>query len=82
MDFGGLLGFVQLLVLIGIFLGVGLFVLAEVSSAIGGDAGTAINNTITELATIPSTWLGILVVAVMAAIILAVVIGSFGRGSR
>ena len=67
------------IVLIGIVLGIGLYVLSEVESNVGGgQASTAINSTITGLAGL-ATWIAVIVVVIAAAIVLGIVISSFGR---
>ena len=63
-------------VLIGIVLGIGLYVLAEVSAEVGGTGGTAINTTITALATF-ADWFGIIIIVLAAAIIIGLVMRSF-----
>lgn len=64
--------YVMVLVIAGVFLGVGLTVLSSLadSTATSGTAETAVNNTVTAIAAIPSTWLPIIVIVAMAAIIL------------
>jgi len=71
------------IVLIGIVLGIGLYVLAEVSGEVttGSQAETSINATITGLGGL-SSWIAIIVVVIAAAIILGLVINSFGKGAR
>ena len=71
------------IVLIGIVLGIGLYVLAEVSREVttGSQAETSINATITGLGGL-SSWIAIIVVVIAAAIILGLVINSFGKGAR
>jgi hypothetical protein len=67
------------IVLIGIILGVGLYVMAEVEPNVGGgDASTAINDTITGLAGL-ADWIAVIVVVIAAAIVLGIVISSFGK---
>jgi len=80
MGLGDLYPAVLSIVLIGIVLGIGLYVLAEVSSNVttGSQAETSINATITGLGGLAS-WIAIIVVVIAAAIILGVVISSFGR---
>ena len=68
------------IVLIGIVLGIGLYVLSKVEGNITNDeAGTAINTTITGLDDF-ADWIAIIVVVMAAAIILGIVMSSFGRG--
>jgi type II secretory pathway component PulF len=70
------------IVLVGIILGIGLFVLAEVEPNVGGgQASTAINTTVTGLGGLAS-WIAVIVVVIAAAIVLGVVISSFGGKGR
>jgi len=85
MDVGDLYNFVLLVVLIGMLLGVGLVVLGNFGSATGvvGTGGqVVINNTIIALAPIAATWMPLIVTVSVLAIILKLVIGSFGAGQR
>ena len=68
------------IVLIGIVLGIGLYVLAEVESNITGGS-TEINTTITGLGGLAS-WIAVIVVVIAAAIVLGIVISSFGTKGR
>jgi len=68
------------IVLIGIVLGIGLYVLAEVESNITGGS-TEINTTITGLGGLAS-WIAVIVVVIAAAIVLGIVISSFGSRGR
>jgi len=72
------------LVLIGILLGVGFVILAKFSASLdaGSAAKNAVDQTSTQLATIPSTWLPVLVVVIIAAVVLFYVIRSFGGGRK
>ena len=84
-DVSGLYNFVLLLVLIGLVVGIGLVVLTnfEASTAVSGASSTALNNTISAIADIPGTWLSLIVTVAVLAIILTLVIRSFGgMGSR
>jgi len=67
------------IVLIGIVLGIGLYVLAQIETNITGGS-TAINTTITGLGGLAS-WIAVIVVVLAAAIVLGVVLSSFGRGT-
>lgn len=84
MEIGGLYQFVLLLVLVGMIIGVGILVLDKFSTSTGvtAAASLAINNTRAEIATIASTWLGLIVTIAVLAIILSLVIRSFGMGGR
>ena len=83
MEVGQLYQFVLLLVLVGIVIGIGVVVLdkfgATTAAAGSTVASTAINATRTEIAGISSNWLGIIVIVVVAAIILGLVMSSFGQ---
>jgi len=69
------------LVLIGIILGIGLYVLAEVDDQITDtEASDAINDTITGLGDF-AEWIAVIVVVIAAAIVLGIVLSSFGRGT-
>lgn len=67
------------IVLIGIILGIGLYVLAEIEPNVqaSNDASGAINDTITGLAGF-ADWIAVIVVVIAAAIVLGVVLSSFG----
>jgi hypothetical protein len=84
MEVGGLYNFVLLLVLVGMILGVGILVLDKFASspAVTSTASSALNDTRDELAGVASNWLGIIVIVVVAAIILGLVIRSFGGGGK
>jgi len=67
------------IVLIGIVLGIGLYVLSQIEPNVGGgDASTALNTTIDGLAGF-ADWVAVIVVVLAAAIVLGVVLSSFGR---
>ena len=82
MEVGQLYQFVLLIVLVGMLLGVGILTLDKFSAASGvtSAAQLALNNTRSELGTIASTWLGLIVTIAVLAIILVLVIRSFARG--
>ena len=81
MSLGDMYPAVLTIVLIGIVIGIGLYVLAETESNISNDdAGTAINDTIEGLATFTG-WIAIIVVVIAAAIVLGVVMRSFGANT-
>lgn len=84
MEVRDLYNFVLLVVLVGMILGVGLIVLSNFSTStgVGTDASTAINNTVSALTPIASTWLSLIVTVAVLAIILTLVIRSFGRAGR
>ena len=83
MSIGDMYPAVLTIVLVGIVLGVGLYVLSTFATQISSDATAqgAVNTTIAGLATF-ADWIAIIVVVIAAAIVLGVVLTSFGqRGS-
>ncbi len=80
MEINQLYQFVLLIVLVGMIIGVGVLTLDKFSTSSGvtNTASTAINNTRTEIATIASDWLGLIVTVAVLSIILFLVIRSFG----
>ena len=81
MELGDLYQFVLLIVLIGLLIGVGMVVLSnfEQTTAVTGTASTAINNTVTAISAIPSTWLPLIVTIAVLSIVLVLVIRAFGQ---
>ena len=81
-ELNALYGFVLMLVLVGMILGVGILILDKFSSTSGltPAASTAINNTRDAITPIASTWLPLIVTVVILAIILVIVIRSFSMG--
>jgi len=77
---GDLYPAVLTIVLIGIILGIGLYVLNQVEANISGGS-TYINTTVTGLGGLAS-WIAVIVVVIAAAVILGIVISSFGSRSR
>jgi len=73
-------GAVLTIVLIGIVLGIGLYVLSQVESNITGGS-TEINTTISGLGGLAS-WIAVIVVVIAASVVLGIVISSFGGGNR
>jgi hypothetical protein len=84
MDIGDLYQFVLVVVLIGMLLGVGIIVLDNfaASSGVTAPAAIAINATRAALSPIATTWLPLIVTIAVLAIVLKLVIGSFGAGQR
>jgi len=85
MEVGDLYQFVLLLVLVGMIIGVGILTLDKFAAATGvtSAAATALNQTRDAIGDIPETWLGLIVVVGVLAIILTLVIRSFAqRGGR
>ena len=82
MSLGDMYPAVLTIVLIGIILGIGLYVLAEVNDEITNtDATAAINDTIDGLGDFAG-WIAVIVVVIAAAIVLGIVLRSFGSGAR
>jgi len=77
---GDLYPAVLTIVLIGIILGIGLYVLNQVEANITGGSAY-INTTVTGLGGLAS-WIAVIVVVIAAAVILGIVISSFGSRSR
>ncbi len=76
LSLGDLYPAVLTIVLIGIVLGIGLYVLNQVEANISGGS-TQINTTITGLGGLAS-WIAVIVVVIAASVVLGVVINSFG----
>jgi hypothetical protein len=80
LELGGLLPAVMVLVLLSVVIGIGLVVMQQFSAVAGASsqtAGTAINNSITAIATIPNNWMTIIVLIVVFSIIIALLVGAF-----
>ena len=73
-----------MIVLVGMLIGVGIVVLDSFSTASGvtSKAQTAINATRDALSPIATTWLPLIVTVAVLAIILTLVIRSFGGSAR
>lgn len=80
MELGDLYQLVLMLVLVGMILGVGILVLDKfaATSGITEDASTSLNNTRDAISSISSSWLTLIVTVAVLAIILTLVIRSFG----
>lgn len=80
MEVRDLYQFILMIVLVGMILGVGLIVLSNFSksSGVGATASSAINSTISAMTPIATTWIGLIVTVAVLAIILRLVITSFG----
>lgn len=76
--------FVILLVLLAMVVGIGLITIHEFSTAPGLNESTAaaINKTTESLESIPNTWLPLIVVITVLAIIMSIVMKGFGGGGR
>ena len=80
LSLGDLYPAVLTIVLVGIVLGIGLYVLNQVEANITGGSAQ-INTTITGLGGL-ADWIGVIVVVIAAAVVLGVVINSFGSRGR
>jgi len=79
MTLGDIYPAVLTIVLVGIIMGIGLYVLAEVDTQITDTtASAAINDTVTGLASF-ADWIAVIVVVIAAAIVLGIVLSSFGQ---
>ena len=82
MTLGDMYPAVLTIVLIGIILGIGIYVLAEISSNITNpSAAAAVNTTMSGIGDFAG-WIAIIVVVIAAAVVLGVVLSSFGGGQR
>ena len=84
MEFNQLYSFVLMIVLVGMLIGVGIVVLDNftVATGVGAKASAAVNATRDSITPIASTWLPLIVTVSVLAIILTLVIRSFGGGAR
>lgn len=80
MEIGQLYQFVLLIVLVGMIIGVGVLTLDKFSTSSGvtATASSAINAARAEVAGIATNWLGLIVTVAILAIILFLVVRSFG----
>jgi type II secretory pathway component PulF len=79
MEISQLYGFVLLMVLVGMILGVGILVLDKFKAAntTSTAANTSLTASISAISPIASTWIGLIVTVAVLAIILVLVIRSF-----
>jgi len=84
MEVGSLYQFVLLFVLVGMLVGVGVLALDKFSAASGVTtaAQTAINATRLEISNIATVWLGLIITIGVLAIIITLVVRSFGGAGR
>ncbi|RPI76041.1 MAG: hypothetical protein EHM47_00960 [Ignavibacteriales bacterium] len=79
MSLGDIYPAVLTLVLIGIVLGIGVYILSSINTAVtDAEASTVINTTTYALGDF-ADWIPIIVVVIAAAIVLGIVLSSFGR---
>lgn len=79
-DVGGVYQLVLIIGLIGVVGAIMLVVLSQLrdTTAVDGTAETAINDTITAVSSIPSTWLGIIVLIAILGVIVFLLVRSMG----
>ena len=69
------------LVLIGIIVGIGVYILSSIDTAITDTEASAVLNTTLYAIGDFADWIAIIVVVIAASIVLGIVISSFGRGT-
>ena len=80
MTLGDIYPAVLTLVLIGIVLGIGVYILSSINDAVDDtEASSVINTTMYAIGDF-ADWIAIIVVVIAAAIVLGIVLSSFGRG--
>ena len=84
MEVNQLYQFVLLIVLVGMIMGTGVLILGNfsVSTGITNQSSAALNSTIDAISPIASTWIPLIVTIAVLAIVLTLVIRSFGGGMR
>jgi len=84
MELNNLYQFTLLIVLVGMIIGVGVLTLDKFSTSTGvtDTASSAINSARAEVAGIATNWLGLIVTVAILAIILFLVVRSFGTTGR
>lgn len=84
MGLNELYNFVLVLVLVGMLVGVGILALDAfaTSTGVSAAAAAAINATRDAIATIATTWMGLIVTIGVLAIVITLVIRGFGGGDR
>ena len=83
MGIGEIYGAVLTFVLVGVVLGIGIYILQKTaaSSGLSSDAVAAINSTSTNLGTFGTTWIPILLIVLGAGITISLLVSSFmGKG--
>jgi len=80
MQLGDIYPAVLTLVLIGIILGIGIYILSSIDTAITDTEASAVINTTLYAVGDFADWIAIIVVVIAAAIVLGIVLSSFGRG--
>lgn len=78
---GSITSVVIAIVLAGVVLGIGLYILGSVMDQLTGEAETAVNSTITALGGF-ADWFTIIIVVAAAAIVLGLLFGVFGGMKR
>jgi len=81
MQLGDIYPAVLTLVLIGIIVGIGVYILSSIDTAITDTEASAVLNTTLYAIGDFADWIAIIVVVIAASIVLGIVISSFGRGT-
>jgi hypothetical protein len=92
MELGQLYQFILLLVMLGMLVGASLVVLVNFQTAAHAQSGLlgtnsstaelAISNTTSAIASIPNTWLGIIVIISIMSVIIVLIIRAFGGAGQ
>lgn len=80
--FGGLFGGIQSIGFIGLFAAFLLVVLSKLgaTTSLGATASKAINDTMTAIATVPTDWLGILILILVMGVAMYFLFRAFASG--
>lgn len=70
------------LVIAAAVIGVGVYIVAALGGSLKGTASTAINNTLTVITSVPTTWLPILVIVGFASLLIYLLVSGFGNSGR
>jgi hypothetical protein len=84
MEVGQLYGFVLLIVMVGMLLGIGILLLDKfgATSGISGTAWKSLNDTRDSLATISTDWLPLIITISVLVIVLVLVVRGVGGGQK
>jgi ABC-type dipeptide/oligopeptide/nickel transport system permease component len=67
------------LVIAAAVIGVGVYIVSALGGSLTGTASTAINNTMTVITSVPTTWLPILVIVGFASLLIYLLVSGFGN---
>lgn len=82
MEVGGLYNFVLLIALVGILLGVVLTIIGQLANSTGikgTTAHTSLNQTVSAMTPLATTWMPLVVTVTVLGIVLAIVLNSFSN---